>query len=132
MLDKGCFETFCFVSLDPNTPKLFGFSELLSGLALIVLAWTVADFRYRFRVKIAPIPIQQISYWLIAFVGCATLLTDLWIIQGLPVLEGSFISIATWQAMLAGTVLVTFLAWSWFAYISPFKGCGMVRNFYDC
>ena len=53
-----CYQFLCFVPLDANAPKFFGFSEFLSALALIVLAWTTTDVRYRFRVMAAPLPLQ--------------------------------------------------------------------------
>lgn len=47
-----------FIPLDANAPKFFGFSEFLASLALMVLAWTIADIRYRFRVMTTPLPLQ--------------------------------------------------------------------------
>jgi len=43
-----------FIPIDANGPKIFGFSEYLASLALMVLAWTIADVRYRFRIQCAP------------------------------------------------------------------------------
>ncbi|MBE3144359.1 MAG: hypothetical protein IMZ61_10605, partial [Planctomycetes bacterium] len=108
-----------FVPLDPSSPKLFGFSELLAGLALMVLAWTIADSRYRFRVSIAPVPLQRSTFAVVVVVGVLSLLTDLWRAQSWPVPEGNLITPAEWQAVLAGAFLLTFLAWAWFAFIRP-------------
>jgi hypothetical protein len=108
-----------FVPLDPSSPKFFGFSELLAGLALMVLAWTIADSRYRFRVSTAPLPLQRLTFVVVLVVGVLTLLTDLWRAQSLPVPEGNVLTPSGWQAILAGTFLFTFLAWAWFAFIRP-------------
>lgn len=116
---QRCFGAVCFFPLDPNGAKLFGFSEFLAGLALMVLAWTIGDIRYRFRVRTAPIPLQVITFSVVAFVGGLTLLTDLWRAQGWLVPQGNVLSPASWQALLAGIFLFTFLSWAWFALIKP-------------
>jgi len=66
----------CFIPLDGSGQKFFGFSEFLAGLALMVLAWTIADVRYRFRVRTAPIPLLGITFSVVATVGVLTLLTS--------------------------------------------------------
>lgn len=118
-MKDACNDFFCLVNLDPNGPKIFGFSEFLAGLALMVLAWTIADTRYRFRIKTAPIPLEKITFWVVFTVGCFTILTDLWRANGLPVIKGNLISPAGWQALLAGSFFITFLGWVWFAFIKP-------------
>lgn len=119
MAASSCFWGICFVPLDPRGPKIFGFPELLAGLALLVLAWTIADVRYRFRVRTAPIPLQGCTFGVVAAVGVLTLLTDLWRAEGWIVPKGHLLTPATWQAVLAGLFLVTFLCWAWFAFIRP-------------
>ncbi len=116
---ERCFAGICFVPLDPNGAKFFGFSGFLAGLALMVLAWTIADVRYRFRVKVAPIPLQGLTFAVVAAVGVLTLLTDLWRAQGWLVPAGSILTPAGWQALLAGMFLITFLTWAWFAFMRP-------------
>ena len=108
-----------FIPLDANAPKFFGFSEFLASLALMVLAWTIADIRYRFRVKTAPLPLQRITFGVIAAVGLLTLLTDLWRAEEWFVPAGNLLTPASWQAILGGAFLLTFLSWSWFAFIRP-------------
>ncbi|MCR1553228.1 MAG: hypothetical protein NQ098_14135 [Enterobacter cloacae] len=120
-MTNACDDFFCLVNLDPNGPKIFGFSEFLAGLALMVLAWTIADFRYRFRIKTAPIPLEKITFWVVLVVGFMTILTDLWRANSLPVIRGNLISPAGWQASLAGVFFITFIGWVWFAFIKPSK-----------
>ncbi|MGH8594319.1 MAG: hypothetical protein ACREV3_10810 [Gammaproteobacteria bacterium] len=119
MSSDYCYEFVCFVPLDANAPKFFGFSEFLAGLALMVLAWTIADVRYRFRVRTAPLPLQGITFAVVAAVGVLTLLTDLWRAEQWLVPQGNVLTPATWQALLGGLFLLTFLAWAWFAFIRP-------------
>src|SRR2546422_2498213 len=107
-----------FAPLDPNAPVFFGFGEYLASLALMVLAWTIGDNRYRFRISSAPLPMSKLTFGAVAVVGVLTLLTDVWRAQALPLPVGP-IPPAVWQGMLGGTFLVTFLAWAWFGFISP-------------
>lgn len=108
-----------FIPLDANAPKFFGFSEFLASLALMVLAWTIADIRYRFRVMTTPFPLQKITFGVIAIVGLLTLLTDLWRAEQWFVPAGNLLTPASWQALLGSAFLFTFLSWTWFAFIRP-------------
>jgi hypothetical protein len=114
-----CYGFFCFIPLDASSPKFFGFSEFLAALALMVLAWTIADVRYRFRVRIVPLPLQGITFAVVAAVGVLTLLTDLWRAEQWFVPSGNLLTPAGWQALLGGLFLLTFLTWAWFAFIRP-------------
>lgn len=116
---QNCIAEVCFIPLDATAPKFFGFSEFLAGLALMVLAWTIADVRYRFRVRTAPIPLQGITFAVVAGVGVLTLLTDLWRAEQWLVPQGDLLTPASWQALLGGLFLLTFLTWTWFAFIRP-------------
>ncbi|WP_399697546.1 hypothetical protein [Xenophilus sp.] len=119
MTVEQCFAGVCFIPLDGSGQKFFGFSEFLAGLALMVLAWTIADVRYRFRVRTAPIPLLGITFSVVAAVGVLTLLTDLWRAEQWLVPKGNLLTPALWQAILGGLFLLTFLTWTWFAFIRP-------------
>jgi hypothetical protein len=119
MSGNYCLGPVCFYPLDASAPKFFGFAEFLVGLALIVVAWTIADVRYRFRVRTAPIPLQSITFAVVAVVGFLTLVTDLWRAQQWLVPQGNILTPAGWQAILGGVFFLTFLAWAWFAFIRP-------------
>ena len=119
MLLEKCYYGVCFIPLKATAPVFFGFSEFLTGLALMVLAWTIADVRYRFRIRTAPIPLQSITFGVVALVGVLALLTDLWRAQEWYVPHGNLLTPAIWQAILAGLFLMTFLTWTWFAFIKP-------------
>ena len=119
MTVEQCFWGICFIPLDGSGQKFFGFSEFLAGLALMVLAWTTADVRYRFRVRSAPIPLQGITFSVVAAVGVLTLLTDLWRAEQWLVPKSNLLTPASWQAILGGLFLLTFLIWTWFAFIRP-------------
>ncbi len=116
---EKCLFGLCFFPLESSGQKFFGFSEFLAGLALMVLAWTIADVRYRFRVRTAPIPLQTITYSVVAALGVLTLMTDLWRAGQWLVPRGNLLTPASWQALLGLVFLITFLTWAWFAFIRP-------------
>ncbi len=114
-----CLWGVCFIALDSSGQKFFGFSEFLAALALMVLAWTTADVRYRFRVRTAPVPLLGITFSVVTAVGVLTLLTDLWRAEHWLVPKGNLMTPGSWQALLGGVFLLTFLTWMWFAFIRP-------------
>ncbi|GGK06955.1 hypothetical protein [Luteimonas terricola] len=116
---EQCYWGLCFVPLDADGSKFFGFSEFLAALALMVLAWTIADVRYRFRLRTAPLPLQGLTFIVIGAVGCLALLTDWWRAEQWPVPKGNLVTSAGWQAFLGGLFLLTFMTWVWFAFIRP-------------
>jgi hypothetical protein len=118
-VSESCFGFLCFIPLDNTATKFFGFAEFLTGLALLVLAWTIADVRYRFRLRTTPIPLQSITFGVVVGVGVLVLLTDLWRAEGWLVPRGNLLTPAIWQAMLGAAFFGTFLVWAWFAFIRP-------------
>lgn len=119
MTADQCYGFVCFVAIDSSGQKFFGFAEFLAGLALMVLAWTIADVRYRFRVRTAPIPLHGATFAVVSVVGVLTLLTDLWRAEQWLVPKGNLLTPASWQALLGASFFLTFLTWTWFAFIRP-------------
>ena len=118
MIEK-CIYKICFTPMATESSKFFGFSEFLAGLALIILAWTIADVRYQFRTQIAPIPLRLLTFTIVVSTGLLTLMTDLWRASGWLVIDGTFITSAIWQAILGGVFFSTCTIWIWFAFINP-------------
>lgn len=118
-IEQCCMGIFCFAPIDTSVPKFFGFSEFLTSLALMVLAWTTSDVRYRFRILSAPISLQHRAFKIVTTVGVLTLLTDLWRAEQWPV--PTFIPMTTglWQAIMGGSLLLTFIFWVRLAFIHP-------------
>ncbi len=83
------------------------------------MAWTIADVRYRFRLRTAPLPLQGLTFTIVGAVGCLALLTDWWRAEQWLVPKGSLITPAGWQAILGALFLLTFMTWVWFAFIRP-------------
>ena len=118
-IEQCCMGIFCFAPIDTSVPKFFGFSEFLTSLALMVLAWTTSDVRYRFRILSAPISLQHRAFKIVTTIGVLTLLTDLWRAEQWPV--PTFIPMTTglWQAIMGGSLLLTFISWIRLAFIHP-------------
>ena len=119
MIVERCFHSLCFAPLNDNTPRFFGFAEYLVALALMILAWTNGDVRYRFRVQTAFLPIRGVTFTIVSIVGVLSLATDWWRAEHWPVPVGHVFTPAGWQAFLGGLFLFSFLLWSWFAFIRP-------------
>lgn len=119
VVEDTCLWSICFYRLTGNEPRFFGFAELLAALALMVLAWTSTDARYRFRVRTAPLPMPRLTFWVVLTVGLLTLLTDVWRAEKWYVPRGTLITPGEWQAVLGAVLLLAFLTWIWFAFMRP-------------
>ena len=119
MPDERCYAFLCLVPLDSNAATFFGFPEFLTSLALMVLVWTIARVRYRFRILIAPLPLYGITYSVVGTVGVLSLLTDVWLAEKWLVPSSMPLTAGMWQAILGGIFLLTFLTWAWFSFIRP-------------
>lgn len=117
--DTVCYGAVCFVRIWQDEQKFFGFGEYLAAVAVIALAWTTADFRYKFRVATAPMPLERITFGVVTLVGLLTLLTDLWRARGWYVPAGHLMTPAGWQAFLGAVFFGNFIAWVWFAFVRP-------------
>lgn len=99
--------------------SVFGFGEFIAALALLVIVYTTSDFRYRFRINAAPLRLRLLTFWMIAFIGSGTLLTEVWLREGWPVLNEAVIDQSKWEAILGALFLALSLLWMFFAFIKP-------------
>jgi hypothetical protein len=102
-----------------DTPKIFGFAEFISALALLVIIYTLVDVRYRFRIAIAPSPLYPLTFAVIGVIGAETLISEVWLAQGWWLPKASFLTYALWQGIFGTLFLTTFLTWAWYAFIHP-------------
>jgi len=116
---ERCLGSLCFTQLMTSDAKFFGFSEFLAGLALMILAWTIADVSYKFRIATAPVPLRRLTFYTVTIIGLLTLLTDLWRAEQWFVPKGDLLTPPTWQAFLGFVFFITFLSWAWYAFIRP-------------
>jgi len=109
----------CFNAAPKDTGyAIFGFSEFVTALALLVLVYNSTDLLYRFRISIAPLPLKKATFVSTTAIGVGTLVTDLWFAEqwyapafGVPR--------ATLQGIFGLWFLLTVLLWMWFAFIRP-------------
>jgi hypothetical protein len=99
-------------------PPIFGFAEFLTALALLVLVYSFSDPRYKFRIAIAPLPLEWITFSATVFIGFGSLLTELWFAQRWysPAwgLDRTVI-----QAFFGFLFLAVVLSWVWYAFLVP-------------
>lgn len=108
----------CFIESHPLAKSIFGFTEFITALALLVVVFTIADTRYRFRIRIAPLNLFWLSYVLTALIGVLILFTDFWFANSWWV--PAFLANQTiWQTALGFIFLAIPMAWMFFAYIRP-------------
>ena len=114
-----CVELFglCFRPMK-GTATVFGFKDFIAALALLVIIFTLSDIRYRFRVAVAPIPLFNITFGLITFIGVGTLLNDIWLSEQWLVPVGP-LTTGIWQGILAGLFLALAITWMYYAFIKP-------------
>lgn len=97
--------------------SLFSFSTYLTAMAIIILAYTITDPLYRFRLAIAFIP-PRVTFGIIAFIGFATLLIDLGTINKWTAF-GAMGNHVIWQGFFGALFLTMILTWIWTAFIRP-------------
>jgi len=114
-----CSALLCFHPLSSGGARIFGFAEYLAALALIVVAWTIADRRYTFHLETARWPVRRIAFYVVGAVGGLTLLTDVWRASEWPVPTGEVLTPVTWQALLGGAFLAAFVMWIATAFLYP-------------
>lgn len=109
---------FCLVATDGGKGGIFGFAEFVQAFALLVLIYTLTGARYQFRIYTAPIPLWPIVFGGTAFIGLATLLSDVIFAKAIPL--PAFLADQTlWQLCLGLLFLGLILVWLWYAYIRP-------------
>jgi hypothetical protein len=112
--------SICLVKAGSSTPSIFGFSEFVAALALLVIVYTITDVRYKFRVATAPVNLPLITFPIIALIGLGTLISELWVAESWPTFTWN-LSQSLWQSIFAMAFLVVVLLWLWYAFISPPK-----------
>ena len=119
-MEEACYWFLCFAPpIKSDVPRIFGFAEFISALALLVITYTLVDVRYRFRLAIAPTPLYQRTFAVIGLIGVETLLAEVWLAQGWWLPKTVFLTRAIWQGYFGLLFLVTFMSWVWYAYIRP-------------
>jgi len=101
-----------------SSTSVFSFTHFLSALALLVALYAITDIRYKFRLRIAPIPLFATTYIAMIIIGIGTLVIDVWSASQWPNLD-SFVNHFILQAILGGIFMLLVLGWIFFAFINP-------------
>lgn len=100
--------------------KIFGFAEFIAAMALLVVLYSIADVRYRFRLQVAPGPLEKLTFGLFTFIGVASLFSELWWAEAWPLPTTCwFLTRDTWQVVLGLLFFGSLLTWMWYAFIAP-------------
>lgn len=104
-----------------NIHSIFGFSDFITALALLLVVYTITDVRFRFRIGIARHPLHSLTFYLIGILGSAVLLSDVWVAQQwyVPAAIEMFVSQSLWRALLGASFLSLPMAWLYYGYIRP-------------
>lgn len=110
----------CF-ALDKSAPKYFGFAEFISGLALTLVVWTIADLSYKFRIETAALPVKRASVVITIIVGTLALLTDYWRASESRVPLGGFLTPESWQLLMGSSFFSVLAVWLFLAFLRPVR-----------
>jgi len=69
----------------PENGNIFGFAEFIASVALLLVVFTAADFRYRLRLSLYQINLRKFGALLVGVSGFLILLVDTWYQNKLPV-----------------------------------------------
>lgn len=115
-----CLYALCLTSASGSADtKFFGFAEFIGAFALLAIVFTIADDQYRFRIRVAPIPLPSVTFWAIGLIGFGTLAADLWVAQEWPVIYVPHLTYSLIQGVFAAGFLLIALTWLYFAFLSP-------------
>lgn len=98
--------------------SIFNFSDFISALALLTIVYTISDFRYKFRIAVAPLNLLKTTYYSIFSIGLISLFSDLFFTKGyrIPFFLNDQILI---QFFLAVWFLLILVLWLYYAFIKP-------------
>lgn len=115
-----CWRSLCVGEAIPSaSPSIFGFSDFLSVIALLLVLYMVAEPEHRFRVAINPLSQRRAGFFLIAALGALALLTDLWVAERWWVLRIPMVTEPVWRTMLGLAFMSPILLWVYFAFVRP-------------
>jgi hypothetical protein len=118
-MNESCYWIFCFTPIEATpATKIFNFSEFLTAVALLVIIYTIADVRYKFRIAVTPGSLYRRTFALITTIGFLTLFTDIWVCEGWWVPK-TWLTLSVWQGILGVLFLGTLLTWMYYAFIHP-------------
>lgn len=117
----GCDAPLVQICLEPavyQAVRVFGVAEYLSACAILLLVLSVSDFRYRFRLQIAPYGGQRAAFVAASFVGVLLIAAEFWFMQALPV-PAWLNNLPAIQTTLGLVFVLVVLYCCWVVFVSP-------------
>ena len=100
----------------PENGNLFSFSEFLATFSLLLIVITIADFRYKFRLIVAPVNIRKIAFIGSLFIGLLILAVDFWFHNEMPIPRSwnhfNLIKLAISLLFVSGVFAVVYVAFN--------------------
>lgn len=94
--------------------SFFGFSEFLTGLALLMIVWSTTDYKYRFRLYVSKLS-KNFLFTITIVIGLVTLVCDFIALIGIITHLTQFII----QLMCALLLFLFVMSWVWIVFLSP-------------
>ncbi len=106
-----------------DTPRLFGLSDYITALALLLVLLSVSDFRTKYRLSFLSRDLRTSAFWVAASIGGLILVSDYWFEKQLPIpqLLNDHTNI---QLALAALFLLAILYVNYVAFLRPPKFSG--------
>jgi hypothetical protein len=109
----------CFAKPEnPQLLEIFGFSEFVTALALLIIVYTTSNAVYKFRLSIARFSFLKFGLPVIILIGLSLLFMEVWLSEQwiMPV---SPISPVVWQGIFGILFSATIFYWILVAYVRP-------------
>ena len=68
-----------------GSESLFGVSDYLAAFALLLVIYTISDYRNKLRLSLAPFPIYKLGFWIFLCVFFVKAIVELWFFQSWPI-----------------------------------------------
>lgn len=110
---------FCWVPAGTSDSiSLFGVSDYLAALALLIVIYTITDFRNKFRLSLSPLPIYSMAFWVFVAVGLVKTLSGLWFYYSWPIIPALDSKSVIDAVLIVPCVLVIFY-WVFVSFVYP-------------
>lgn len=120
--EKAYYEfEICYVPAGTSGGEsLFGVSDYLAALALLLVIYTISDYRIKLRLSLAPLPIYRLGFWLFVCALTTKAAMELWFNKAWPLLPALDNKLLL-DAILLTPCVIAILYWVYVSYITPPK-----------
>jgi len=96
--------------------RLFGFTEFITGLAIMFVIWSTVGVKYHFRIEVAPFSLKKNSFYIISTIGLFTIFIDFLRVKELRFLTYEYFDYVNFQLFLALMYFLIFMLWVYYSY----------------